>query len=104
MDKVQVDIEQRRGFALLSDDVAVPDFFDDRAGFHYIKRDATASPTSDVVAGLPVGLRSTVTRPELSTASTAAFTAPASSFKPKLYSSMAATDPMAPNGFALFCP
>src|SRR5580704_9310960 len=59
----------------------------------------TESPTSEVVA---VPCRSAVTWPEFRTASTAAFTAAASSFRPKLYSSMAATDPMAPKGLALF--
>ena len=34
----------------------------------------------------------------------ARFTAAASSFKPKLYSSIAATEPIAPSGLALFCP
>ena len=36
------------------------------------------------------------------TVSMARFTARASSFNPKLYSSIAAADPIAPNGFALF--
>src|SRR3984893_2405481 len=64
----------------------------------------TASPTSLVVADGPVGFRSSVTRPLFNTCSIARFTALASSTKPKLYSSIGATDPIAPKGFALFCP
>ena len=70
----------------------------------FIWRCATASPTSEVVAGDPLGFKSAVTRPEFKTDSTARFTAAASSFRPKLYSSIAATEPIAPNGLALFCP
>src|SRR5579863_6924562 len=65
---------------------------------------ATASPTSEHDADLPSGFKSAVTLPDASTASTARFTAAASSVNPKLYSSIAATDPIAPSGFALFCP
>src|SRR5207237_2430969 len=64
----------------------------------------TAAPTCSVVAGVPAGLRSAVTLPLLGTASIAAFTAAASFVNPKLYSSIAATEPIAPNGLALFCP
>ncbi len=64
----------------------------------------TAWPTCSVVAGAPEGRRSAVTCPLVSTVSIARSTAAASSFNPKLYSSMAATEPMAPSGLALFCP
>src|SRR5688572_11711801 len=64
----------------------------------------TAVPTCSVVAGGPFGLKSAVTRPAFNTASIAPLTAAASSFNPKLYSNIAATDPMAPSGFALFFP
>src|SRR6202041_972086 len=83
--------------------MVVPDLFDDGPWFTHIAS-ATASPTSAVVAGLPAGFKSAVTRPELSTVPTARFTAAASSFNRKLYSSIAATDPIAPNGLALLCP
>ena len=63
-----------------------------------------ALPTSSVVAGLPLGFRSAVTLPLVSTFSMAWFTAAASFVSPKLYSSMAATEPIAPKGLALFCP
>src|SRR5687768_13434406 len=70
MDQVQIDIEQRRRAWLLMDNVGVPQFFDDgaRHGFHEIPAH-TASPTCSVVAGVPAGFRSAVTRPLLSTAS-----------------------------------
>src|SRR3984957_12881614 len=83
--------------------MVVPDLFDDGTRFTHIAS-APASPPSEVVAGLPAGFKSAVTRPELSTVSTARFTAAASSFSPKLYSSIAATDPIEPNGVALLCP
>src|ERR1039458_2369905 len=63
-----------------------------------------ASPICDVEAGAPFGFRSAVTWPLFRTRSMAWFTAAASSSNPKLYSSIAATLPIAPSGFALFCP
>src|SRR5271170_3257389 len=107
---MQVDVEQAGSAGLLGDYVVVPDFFDYGARFHMVLLDKpeacptafdTASPTAEVLAD---PFRSAVTLPEFSTASTAALTAAASSFKPKLYSSMAATDPIAPKGLALFFP
>src|SRR5688572_3911859 len=64
----------------------------------------TAAPTSLVVAGLPAGRRSAVTLPLFNTFSIAPYTADASFIRPKLYSSIAATDPIAPSGLALFWP
>src|ERR1700704_2520979 len=91
---------------MFGDDVVVGYFFDYGVRFHGYQFNAaiTAFPTSSVVAGRPVGFKSAVTLPEFRTASIARFTAAASSFKPKLYSNIDATEPMAPNGFALFCP
>src|SRR5215469_11195162 len=84
----------------------IPNLFDDRAWFSGLLHMAlaTAFPTSAVLAGFPAGFRSAVTRPEFKTVSTARFTPAASSFNPKLYSSIAATDPIAPKGLALPCP
>src|ERR1017187_9382606 len=64
----------------------------------------TDSPTCSVVAGAPEGRKSAVTLPLARTDSMADSTADDSSFNPKLYSSMAATEPIAPSGLALFCP
>src|ERR1051326_92437 len=107
---MQIDVQQGGRARLFLHDVRVPDFFDD--GFwlaHEILTGETypiaatiASPTCSVVAGRPpgprvagppAGLRWAVTVPAFSTASIAALTAAASSFNPKLYSSMAATEP-----------
>src|SRR5262245_53275210 len=96
---MQVDVEQRRRARPLRHNMIVADFFDDGARFHIAF--TTASPASDVLA---VPFKSAVTLPEFKTASTAPFTAAASSFSPKLYSSIAATEPIAPNGLAVFCP
>src|SRR3984957_1044881 len=73
-------------------------------GLRYPRVAHTASPTCSVVAGAPVGLRSAVTVPLPNTTSMAELTAAASSCKPKLYSSSAATEPMDPRGLARFCP
>src|SRR5262249_24683879 len=102
VDQVQVDIEERRGAGLLVDDVRIPEFFYYGARFHNASQ--TAAPTCSVVAGLPAGRRSAVTVSLFKTASMAAFTAAASLVNPKLYSSMAATEPIAPSGLALFWP
>src|SRR5262249_6216121 len=102
VDQMQIDVEQRRCARLMGHNVVVPNLFNDGTGFH--NASATASPTSVVVAGLPLGLRSAVTRPDASTLPTASFTAAASFTSPKLYSSMAATLPIAPSGLALFWP
>src|SRR5258707_5488599 len=99
---MQVDIHQRRRGGLLTNHMTVPDFLDDRAGFH--SASLTAFPTSDVVAGAPFGFKSAVTVPASKTLPIAALTAAASAIRPKLYSSIAAALPMAPNGFALFWP
>src|ERR1700685_878026 len=99
MHQMQIDVEQRWCPCAIRNYMVVPDLFDDVLGFVCLKThiaSATASPTSEVVAGLPEGFKSAVTRPELSTVSTARFTAAASCFSPKLYSSSAATEPIAP--------
>src|ERR1019366_3711430 len=106
--QVEIDEDQAGRALVLGDDVVIPDFFDD--GSWAIRTwtahnaSLTALPTWSVVAGVPLGFKSAVTRPDASTLPTAALTAFASSRRPKVYSSMAATLPMAPNGLALFWP
>src|SRR5262249_2403454 len=96
---MQVDVEQRRRAGPLRHNMIVADFFDDGARFHIAF--TTASPAW-VGPGSPS--KSAVTLPEFKPAPPAPFTAAASSFSRKLYSSIAATEPIAPNGLALFCP
>src|SRR5215469_1511548 len=102
VDQMQVDVQQSGCARLLDHYVVIPDFFNDRARFH--RASLTAWPTCCVVAAVPFGRRSAVTRPEAKTWPTAAFTAAASFVNPNVYSSIAATLPIAPSGFALFCP
>src|ERR1700681_3556793 len=106
MDQMKVGEYERRSVGALEDYVRIPEFFNNRTRHDFLQPIAahTASPTCSVVAGAPEGRKSAVTFPLSSTASIAFSTAEASSFKPKLYSSMAPTEPMAPSGFALFCP
>src|SRR5205814_9037016 len=102
MAQMQIYVQQRRSAGALGDYVAVPDLLDNGSGFHIAS--LTARSTSSVVAGLPFGFRSAVTWPDASTLPMAAFTAAASCIRQNVYSSIAATLPMAPSGFALFCP
>src|SRR5215469_9772915 len=95
------------------DDVRVPKFFNDSFWHGHLCRtrlaarqiaSQTAVPTSAVVAGLPAGFRSAVTRPLSRTVSIADSTAAASSFRLKLYASIAPIDPIVPRGFAMPLP
>src|SRR5947209_8938233 len=124
--QVQIYVQQGGRNFTLGHNVVIPDLFDDRARLARsvnkrhktsysvrgrsayadtalaLKLAHTAFPTSVVVAGLPAGFRSAVTRPPSKTSSIARFTAVASACKPKLYSNIAAIEPIAPSGLALF--
>ena len=109
VDQVQVDVEQRRGARLLATTWVSQSFSMIVRGCHScfttLWPRTRPAPTCSVVAGLPFGLRSAVTRPHaqhLSDGRIHGGRLPV--FKPKLYSSIAATEPMAPSGLALFWP
>src|SRR5208282_3164898 len=80
VDEMQINVHEGRCVRTLRYDVAIPDFFDDGTRFHNAA--LTAWPTSSVVAGVPFGFKSAVTRPESSTRPIAAFTAFASVTNP----------------------
>src|SRR6185437_661432 len=65
MHKVTIDVDQGWRAGILGAAMVIPNFFD------YCTRLHIASPTSDVVAGLPAGRKSAVTLPDARTCSIA---------------------------------